>query len=355
VGLYTSPHLVEFNERIRIDGEPIADREVLEAHDAVKKVHPGDREPTFFEYTTAMALYEFARRNVDWAVIETGMGGRLDATNAITPEVSIISNISIEHKSYLGDTLAEIAAEKGGIIKPGIPVVTGAEQKAAVDVLRRIALEKNAPFYKSGEHFRVRRNPGNGSFAYSGIESNCRDLKTTLSGDHQVKNAALALAACEILRKNGVELTFDHIRKGLLETRWPGRLEIVSEKPLVILDGAHNLMAARNLAKYIAGRFPDKNACMVVGILDDKPYRSMLKALLPVCGRLILTRPVIARALEPETLLDCAREFVSDVKIVPRVKDALFHAMETAAEDEPICVAGSLYVVGEAKEALREK
>jgi dihydrofolate synthase/folylpolyglutamate synthase len=180
-------------------------------------------------------------------------------------------------------------------------------------------------------------------------------LKTTLSGDHQVKNAALALAACEILRKNGVELTFDHIRKGLLETRWPGRLEIVSEKPLVILDGAHNLMAAKNLAKYIAGRFPDKNACMVVGILDDKPYRSMLKALLPVCGRLILTRPVIARALEPETLLDCAREFVSDVKIVPRVKDALFHAMETAAEDEPICVAGSLYVVGEAKEALREK
>ena len=345
VGLYTSPHLVKFNERIRIDGEPITDAQVLEAYDAVKEVHPGDREPTFFEYTTAMAFHEFARRKVDWAVVETGMGGRLDATNVLSPVVSVISNISIEHRSYLGDTLAEIAGEKGGIIKPGTPVVTGASQKACLDVFQKIAAGNSAELFRLGRHFRVRKNKDDGAFSYFGIDSNWPDLKTNLSGEHQLENSSVALAACEMLIRKGAKIEFAHVRKGMAGTQWPGRLEIVSESPFVILDGAHNLMAARNLARYISGRFPEKNVTMVLGILDDKPYKSMLKSLLPVCKRAILTRPVINRALEPEVLAEFARDLVSEVKIVPNVRDAVSYAMDTAGKDEAICVAGSLYVV----------
>ncbi len=353
VGLYTSPHLVKFNERIRVDGEPVSDEDVLNAFEAVKEVHPGDREPTFFEYTTAMAFHEFERKGVEWAVVETGMGGRLDATNVLVPEVSIISNISLEHKGYLGNTLAEIAAEKGGIIKADTPVVTGAEQKAVVAVLENIAREKNAPLYRKGEHFRVRKGAEKDCFSYSGIDSKWRDLKLNLQGDHQLENASLALAACEMLIRKNAEIEIDHIREGLLKTSWPGRLETVSTNPVVILDGAHNLMAARNLAKYISANFPEKNVALVLGILDDKPYRSMLKTLLPVCGRAILTRPVINRALEPEKLYEYAKNYLDNIKVIPSVREAVAYAVETAAPEEAVCVAGSLYVVGEARAALR--
>ena len=165
VGLYTSPHLVRFNERICINGAPISDEEVVACYEAVKRVHPGDRSPTFFEYTTAMALYAFGRQKVDWAVIETGMGGRLDATNIISPVVSIISNISLEHQSYLGRTISLIAYEKGGIIKRNTPVITGATQKNAIAVLKEIAKTRSAPFYRRGDAFRIRKSR-QGTFTY---------------------------------------------------------------------------------------------------------------------------------------------------------------------------------------------
>ncbi|MCU0613914.1 MAG: Mur ligase family protein, partial [Desulfobacterales bacterium] len=199
VGLYTSPHLVKFNERIRINGTPISDMDVLNAYEAVKVVYEGDRDPTFFEYTTAMAFHEFARAKVDWAIVETGMGGRLDATNVLKPRLSIISNISLEHRQYLGNTIAEITAEKGGIIKHGIPVVTGVNQKEAVEVLKDIAQKQEAPLFRLGEHFRVRKNKNSNTFSYVGISSTWKNMKAGLQGNHQIENAALALAACEIL------------------------------------------------------------------------------------------------------------------------------------------------------------
>src|SRR6056297_2609627 len=164
VGLYTSPHLVRFNERIRINNEEISNRHVVDAYETVKAAHHGGREATFFEYTTAMALYCFAKANVDWAVVETGMGGRLDATNILRPEISIISNISMEHRAYLGHTIAQIAGEKAGIIKAGTPVITGARQKTAVETIRRAAKYQSAPFFRLGEHFRVRRNTRSGLY-----------------------------------------------------------------------------------------------------------------------------------------------------------------------------------------------
>lgn len=348
VGLYTSPHLVRFNERINIDGEPIEDEEVVAAYGAVLEAHRADRSPTFFEFTTAMALWSFARHPVDWGVIETGMGGRLDATNIVTPEVSVISNISLEHQMYLGNTISRIAAEKGGIIKPGIPVITGARQKSAREKLEQIAAEKRAPLFRMGKDFRSRKRGGE-AFSYYGMARTLRDLKTSLKGEHQVINATMALATGEILVDREAQITEQAMRDGIQNARWPGRLEVVSTSPMVILDGAHNLAAAKNLARFLAGYKDNKKITLVIGILDDKPYQAILNALVPNAHRIVVTRPVIERALEADALYPIVREINPRVEIQPRVAVAVAHALDTAEPDDLICIAGSLYVVGEAK------
>ena len=353
VGLYTSPHLVRFNERICINNCQISDADVVKSYKAVQQVHHGDRSPTFFEFATAMALYEFGRQKVEWAVIETGMGGRYDATNIITPAISIITNVSMEHRDYLGNTLAQITREKAGIIKQRTPVVTAVKQKQAQSVVQRVAHKKSAPVFMLGKNFTVRRNR-TGYFSYYGIENTWHDLQTPLLGHYQVQNAALALAASELLNKLKAEISFKSIKNGLTKTRWPGRLEIVSDKPLVILDGAHNLIAARNLSKFLAANLVNRRIILVVGILDDKPYAPMLKSLLPVCSRAIITRAKTDRALPPQKLYATAKKIISDVTTVADVAKAAKHAIETAGPDDVVCIAGSLYVVGEAKEAIEK-
>lgn len=355
VGRYTSPHLVRFNERICIDGQPITDEEVIEAYAAIGEAHSADRDPTFFEFSTAMALLMFSRRQVDWAVIETGMGGRLDATNIIHPAAAVISNISLEHRMYLGNTLSAIAAEKAGIIKAHTPVVTGARQKSVIQTIARIALENASPFYRLGDHFRVRRNRNpEGSFNYYGIHHTWSGLKTPLQGRFQVDNAALALAACEILLGKGVALSSEAITRGLANTRWPGRLEVVAHQPVILLDGAHNLVAARQLGCYLSTHFAERHVTLVVGILDDKPYAAMLQSIFPACRRIIFTRAKIDRALSPQQLAEVPRSGHLEAVVQPDVATALKHALATAPADGVVCVAGSLYVVGEAKEALME-
>mgnify|MGYP000754854153 CR=1 FL=1 len=358
VGLFTSPHLVKFNERICINSRQISDEQVVNAYEAVKTAGNAEREATFFEISAAMALYEFARQQVDWAIVETGMGGRLDATNVVQPAVSIITNISIEHKEYLGNTLAKIAAEKAGIIKSGVPVVTGVEQKSARAVLETVANQKEAPLYRMGEAFRTRRTSDRENrFTYFGTRHIWRNMKTRLIGDHQVKNAAIALAACEtLMASQAVRLTEPVIRDGLLATRWPGRLEIVSRQPLVILDGAHNLMAARNLGQFLRNSdiLAGREVTLVIGILDDKPWEAMLQSLVPPCKRVILTQPEIDRALPAETLLPVVKKMAATVEIIPDVAEAVRRAIKTTADDAAVCVAGSLYVVGEARDMLEQ-
>ncbi len=353
VGLYTSPHLIRFNERICIDGEPIDDDAVVASWEAVKAVHQGDREPTFFEFSTAMALYEFARQEVDFAIIETGMGGRLDATNVVSPILSIITNISLEHKSYLGNTIAAIAYEKAGIIKPGVPVVTGVTQKSARAAVEKKATEESAPLFLKGRDFQV-RSKGTGGFSYTGMDHRWPKMQTSLAGAHQIDNASLVLAACELLMRGQANITETHIKNGLAQNRWPGRLEVVSEKPFVILDGAHNLMAARRLKSFLKTALAGKRITMVAGILDDKPYRAILKDLTEPCARLVATQPKIDRALPPETLKTVATEMIPEIEIVSDVGDAVRHAIATSGPEDAVCVAGSLYVVGEAKAALEK-
>ncbi|MGD9181637.1 MAG: folylpolyglutamate synthase/dihydrofolate synthase family protein [Desulfobacterales bacterium] len=353
VGLYTSPHLVRFNERICINNRQISDADVVKSYKAIQQVHHGDRSPTFFEFATAMALYEFGRQSVDWAVIETGMGGRFDATNVIQPAISIITNVSMEHRDYLGNTLAQITREKAGIIKRGAPVVTAIKQKQALTVVHRVAGKESAPLYILGKNFKVRRHRA-GEFCYYGIENTWHNMHTPLLGHYQVENAALAIAACELLNNDKAKISRKNIKNGLTKTRWPGRLEIVSENPFVILDGAHNLIAARNLAKFLSENLVDRRITLVVGILDDKPYGAMLKSLLPVCSRAIITRAKTDRALAPQRLYAVAKKIIPDVTMIPGVAAAVRQAVETASPDEVVCIAGSLYVVGEAKEAIEK-
>jgi dihydrofolate synthase/folylpolyglutamate synthase len=301
-----------------------------------------------------MALHEFGRQNIDLAVIETGMGGRLDATNIIQPALSIISNISVEHRTYLGNTIAQIAAEKGGIIKRRRPVVTGVKQKEALSVIKEIASKKEAPLYHLGDQFRVRRSK-DGTFIYHGIDNVWRKMQTGLLGNYQIDNASLVLAACELLNRNTLSIPLESIRNGLRNNHWPGRLEIVSESPLILLDGAHNFIAARNLGKFLSKNLAKQKITLVVGMLDDKPYAGILRSLLPYCSKVILTRPKIERALPPETLFSVAREIVSDITIIPDVDGAIRYAIDTTSPRDAICIAGSLYVVGEAKTYFGEK
>ncbi|NVM20334.1 MAG: bifunctional folylpolyglutamate synthase/dihydrofolate synthase [Desulfobacterales bacterium] len=351
VGLYTSPHLIRFNERIQVKGVPISDKDVVQAAEAVQRIYAQGEPPTFFECATAMAFHHFARQKVDWAILETGMGGRYDATNVVKPEAGVISNISIEHTEYLGNTLAKIAAEKAGIIKEGVGVVTGVRQKSALRVIEQAAAEKGVPLRRLGKQIKIRKD-GDGSFTYMGPKFRWPNVKVGLIGDHQITNAALALGALELLAEKGLRLADEAVYAGLAAARWPGRLEVVSEDPMIILDGAHNPSAARTLKKFLENGMASRRLTLVLGILNDKAWKQMLRELLPAADRVILTRPEYERAADPDVLASFAGSIKESVVVAPRVPDAVSLAMENAADGDAVCISGSLYTVGEAKAYL---
>jgi dihydrofolate synthase/folylpolyglutamate synthase len=356
-GIYTSPHLVRFNERICVNGEQISDEQVVEAYEAVHAVDLGKRKATFFEINTAMAFYHFSKEKVDWAIIETGMGGRFDATNVIHPQVSVITNLSLEHTDYLGSTIRDLAKEKGGIIKQNVPVVTGVSQPSGLGVIKQIAKENTAPLFQFKHDFSIRKKPGKTIYFYRGLHQTYTEISIPLPGDHQRENLSLALAACELVfhKFKGTDsryaLSPALVKQGLAIAKWPGRLEVVMEAPLVILDGAHNLKAAQLLGRYLSRNLSDKKLTLVVGILDDKPYKEMLKHLVPCAQRIIITRAKIDRSLET-WVLKAAIEKITDKKIevIEDVQTAVTHAISTCSDADAVCIAGSLYVAGEAKE-----
>ncbi|MDZ7667244.1 MAG: folylpolyglutamate synthase/dihydrofolate synthase family protein [Desulfotignum sp.] len=356
-GIYTSPHLVKFNERICINGQMISDPDVVAAYEAVNAADTGDRHATFFEIATAMAFFHFARKKVDWAVIETGMGGRFDATNIIEPLLGVITNLSIEHTQYLGTTIPALATEKGGIIKPATPMVTSVHQPSGIRILKQIAKEKNAPLYQYKHDFFVRKNPGRPTVTYRGLNLRIPTIIPPLPGDHQKENLGMALAACELIfdkykeNDSRYHLTPDLVRQGLAGTRWPGRLEVIQQNPLVILDGAHNLKASQVLARYLSTTLADRKLTLVIGILDDKPYEAMLKNLLSVAHRVIITRAKIDRSLPTAVLAAAAKKnFTGPVQVIEKVSEAVSHAISSTSDKDAVCIAGSLYVAGEAKE-----
>ena len=350
-GLYTSPHLVKFNERIQVSGRMITGPELREAARIVKKAAakmPGS-PITFFEFTTAIAFVHFSLKEVDIAVIETGMGGRFDATNTLLPEVSVITNVNVDHTQYLGFGLKEIAFEKAGIIKPGRPVVTGEIKKAPLSVIRKRAKESSSSLYVLDRDFSVQIAPS--SLSYSGLELELNGLRLGLSGPHQAMNAGLSLAAIEALRQRGFQIPVSAIRAGLRKAAWPGRFETISKKPLVIIDGAHNPAGARTLANALKD-LSYKRLVLVLGIMADKDIDAILKELLPLCAEAIATEPRMERSAPAGVLAGKIRALGKPVVEIRRVKDACKEAVARAKKTDCVCVTGSLFTVGEARAFL---
>lgn len=350
-GLYTSPHLSKFNERITVCRKAISESELMKAAAEVKSASEkaGVRGVTFFEFTTAMAFLHFRKKKVEFAVVETGMGGRLDATNLVAPMVSVITNISLDHTAWLGSTIKEVAAEKAGIIKPGAPVVTGESARAALSVIRAAAKKAASPVYVMEADFRAEGDCA--SFSYSGLSGGLAGLKLALQGGHQVRNAALALAAVETLRSQGVTVTEKSIRKGLKEARWPGRFEILSKRPLVVLDGAHNPAGAAALKESLCA-LKKKRLILVVGIMSDKDMDGILKELVPCSDLVIATRPKGERSAALAALAKAASRYGKPVTGAEAVKDACKKALLLASPADCVCISGSLFTVGEAREYL---
>jgi dihydrofolate synthase/folylpolyglutamate synthase len=373
-GFYTSPHLLDFRERAQIDGGYIPRETVAEIVTEMQPVverHPGI---TTFELTTALAFQYFARENVDVAVVEVGLGGRLDATNVVRPAVSVITSLSYDHMHLLGNTLAEIAAEKGGIIKPGVPVVTAPQKSEAAAVLERIASERGAPLVKVGVDWLFRpvahSLDGQSLEVWSAEEQRQLNalhteghqpawrptrLEIPLLGRHQVENAAVAYVALETLRTHGLPIAPQAIQAGFGAVRWPGRFEIMRRQPYLVLDGAHNADSAAKLAQALNDYFPAQPVTLIFGASSDKDVDGMLRELLrPEVGvrRMILAQAVHPRAQDPEELAGRLQQASGvNVEVRSSVAEAVAHALETAAPNEVVLACGSLFVVAEARAA----
>ncbi len=354
-GLFTSPHLLSFTERIAVDGVQISRNDVVRLAGEVAETARGklpDMSPTFFEVVTAMGFLYFRERGVERAVIETGMGGRLDATNVITPAVSVITPVSMDHMEFLGGTLEKIAAEKAGIIKKSVPLVLAPQPEDAMQVIEKQAARMRAKIYVYGKEFSASLKDISASgirFDYLCTGFEMRDIYFPLPGRFQAVNASVAITAARLA---GIE-DEEAIRKGLALTELPGRFELLAEKPETRLDGAHNPEAARALAALVKEIYPERKVILVAGIMADKDIRGVLEALLPLAAKTVFTAPAYGRAAAPELLAEFARTLgYAECECVATVQAALTRARALAGPDGLVLVAGSFYTAGEAKEAF---
>jgi dihydrofolate synthase/folylpolyglutamate synthase len=349
-GLYTSPDLIDFRERIRINGKMIAPKEVINCLEIVRK--NVTETVSYFEFITAMAFLHFQRQKIDIAVLEVGMGGRLDATNVANALVSVVTNISREHEEYLGRTLEKIAYEKGGVIKEKGICITAAKQKSVVETLKGICEKRNAKLYRLGKELRTSAHR-DGTFSYTGETKQFKRMKSPFIGRHQIANAALALGVIETLAARAFPIRDSDVRRGLERAKWEGRIEIVQRSPMLLLDGAHNPAGVATLCLALKNDFVYKRLILIFGVMGDKNYRLMAKRLFPLADSVIITCPPSERALSPKILSPIALEFNKNTEIIVSPGDALRHAFELAGDGDLICVAGSLYLVGEIKKAYK--
>ncbi len=359
-GLYTSPHLSRFTERIKISGVEISEEEVatLAARlQAIVRSAPETVAPTYFEVTTALAFAYFGEQQIDYAVVETGLGGRLDATNLVHPLFSVITNVAMEHTDYLGDTLAEIAREKGGIIKPGVDVVTATAARPALDVLRQLCAQRGSHLVRVGEEIRsegvvLRRQDGSRRFDYVGQGVRWSGLKIHMLGDYQVENATLALAVVEGLIAEGVRIPEAAVRRGLAAVRWPGRLEMISQEPRILLDGAHNPQATQALRRALQNDLSFHRLILVLGILQDKDIPAVAEPLLPLADQLIVTRPSDVRGEDPHDLASRIGAAGPAPQVCEHIPAAVGKALSLYDQGDLIVITGSLYTVGEARDFI---
>jgi len=366
VGLFTSPHLVSFAERIQVNRRLISEVDVSRlvcelreevakagrvsplragvslatsgAHGVTRPAIDASFQPTFFEFVTVMALKYFAEQKCDLVIWETGMGGRLDATNIVTPLASVISSIALDHQKWLGHSLAEIATEKAGIIKPGVPVIAAMSEPAAFDVLAHTARERNSPLTQVG-------------FAETKT-SPLDQLNLPLLGEHQRLNAALAIATARVLNSK-IPVSETAIRNGLSQVQWPGRLQQIKTKSgqTILLDGAHNPSGALALRDAIEKHFPGQKPTLILGILQDKEWSSICEILAPLAGKLFVVPVSSERTTTPKELERAIRQKNPGTQIV--ALNSLSQALEATAQESFVIITGSLYLVGEALELLQ--
>lgn len=360
VGLYRSPHLQRFSERMVVNGEEISEDDLLTL---IKQIKPLVEEmiragepPTYFEIVTAMALLYFQNKNVDMAVIEVGLGGRFDATNIITPLLSIITNISLEHQQILGDTVEKIAFEKAGIVKREVPVITAAEG-GALSIIIDIAKEKHAPLTVITPQSWKQRKGGMSwqEFYITGALKEYM-VRTSLMGNYQGENIALALAAVEKLQMSGLYITDGGINDGIEKVTHPGRTEIRGTEPLLLLDGAHTIAGMSALKKTLENDLVYNRLMLVIGILADKKIEEMLNIIVPLATVIVVTTSQHTRACEPEKLKEIIKQIdaTKEVVVTEKIADAIQYATDAAKQDDAICITGSLFTVGKARDYLQK-
>ncbi len=354
VGLYTSPHILSFTERIQINGESITEAEVAAMTASIRERIEEARIPqefTFFDFTTAMAFLYFAESGVDLAIIEVGLGGRLDSTNIVRPTVALITNVSVEHRDVLGDSLIGIAREKAGIIKQGVPLLTGITQEEIIREVERVCQEKEAPLYRMGRDFSAEKE-GPGMLGFKGRRWSFSGIKVNLLGEHQIENAAMAMGTLETAEEAGYPVSRDSIYRGLEKVNWSGRLEVVRKRPWVILDGAHNPAGAQALREALSQGFSYERCYFLLGIMRDKEVEKIISILAPLSHELVLCKPKQDRAAPPERLAKAVEAVGAKGRVIPDVAEGLDTLLSMAGRDDLICVAGSFYTLGEAKAHL---
>lgn len=363
-GLYTSPHLVRVNERIRVDGAEISDEFFADAfsqvwHSVENLVALGTlpAHPSFFEILTATAFLRFAQEKVDIAVLEVGMGGRLDATNVTEPRVAVITNIDLDHQAFLGDTIAAIAGEKAGVIKPRRPIVSSVEHPEALAVIRRRAAELDAPLIETTE-FTAAGNlheiDQRWLFQLRVNGDDFPSIAPSLSGRFQIKNATAAATAAWQLAREGFQIPHEAVVEGIRTASWPGRLEVIHEHPLVVLDGAHNPAAARVIADHVRTHWQDRFVRLVYGSMRDKAIGEISETLFPLADEVILAQPDQARAATPQEILADARIRPKGLMIEPDPARAVELAISRSSSNDVVLAVGSLFLVGAIKKALAE-
>lgn len=368
VGLYTSPHLLDFTERIRVDGRAVAPADVARLtatlRTAIAKLFPPSSRmsvaprpashPTFFEVSTALAFLHFLERRVEYAVVEVGLGGRFDATNILDPEVAIVTNVTLEHEEYLGRTVAAIAGEKAGIVKPHCQVVTAVDVPEALTVIAEACRERGATLLDlraACDWTILRSDLALQQFRLAQSGHPIGTFSIRLLGRHQVTNAVTAIAAARLLRHGGAAIPEGAIAAGVRRTRWPGRLQLFSGPPLLILDGAHNPAGASALRAFLEEQGFAGRLILVFGVLQDKDWVAMLQELAPLARQVILTRPESERAADPRRLVEAER-FCRKLEIHEPVTEALALARLLADPTEAIVVTGSLFTISAALRAL---
>ncbi len=355
VGLYTSPFLETFTERIRVNGENIPKEDVARIVNIIKEnietmVSGGYSYPTEFEIVTAMALYYYCEQEVDYVALEVGLGGRYDATNIIKKsEVSVIASISLDHVGILGDSVAKIAYEKGGIIKENGVAIVYDQSDEAKDVIKEICREKNAKYIEvKFDDININQSDiYSQTYDCTVFNEKYENLEIKLIGDHQINNSMLALGAINYLKETkNLNISEENIRKGLINTKWPGRIEKIMENPIFIIDGAHNEDGAKSLAKSIEKNFNGKKATLLIGMLEDKDIDGVLEILMPHFDKVITTTPDNPRAISCEALKEKISKYVDNIVAKPNIEEAVDYTLKNSKEDDIIISAGSLYMIG---------